>query len=128
MKAAKYLGAVLLSALGLYLFVVNFSSVASSFECVGNTSSPQGSRPATIYIKLEKYRWWVSLWSESIGSLHVEVPDASIEYFGPIVKVGDQFQIIDGHRQLKGHFSALSNMLSLGTASGIFDGSCTRKQ
>lgn len=128
MKAAKYFGLVLVAAFGLFLFVVNFSSAASSFACVGNTSSPQGSRPATVYIKLEQYRWWVGLWSESNGSLHVEVPNTSIDYFGHVVKVGDQFQIFDGQRNLKGDFSALSNTLAFGTTSGFFDGNCTRKQ
>jgi len=39
MKAMKYIGVLLFVAILLFLFVANFSSVASRFECVGKISS-----------------------------------------------------------------------------------------
>ena len=127
MKALKYLGALLAAAILLFLFVVNFSSVASSFECVGKTSTESGSQPATLYIKLEEYRWWVGLWSDSDASLRLEIPNTFVDYFGHVVRVGDQYQVFDFDKKLKGNFSTLSNALALSTPAGFFDGTCIRK-
>ena len=128
MRSAKYLGALFIAAVVLFLFAVNFSSSASSFVCNGTTASQQGPRPTTIYIKLEKYRWWVGLWSKSNGALHAEVPNTFIEYFEHIASVEDQLQIFDAERRLKGNFSYLSNTLVLSTPGGLFDGNCAAKQ
>jgi hypothetical protein len=129
MKAMKYIGVLLFVATLLFLFVANFSSVASSFECVGKISSKGNSQPATVYIKLKEYRWWVGLWSESDGALHLEIPNTFVDYFGLVVRVGDQFQIFDFEKNLKGNFSSLSKTLALSTrAAGFFDGTCTRKE
>jgi hypothetical protein len=107
--------------------VVNFSSVETRFECVGKTSTQAGSRPATIYIKLQTYRWWVGLWSESKGALDVEIPNSYVEYFGHIAHVGDQLQIFRSTRKLTGNFSMLSHTLALATPVGFFDGTCTKR-
>lgn len=126
MKALKYVGALLAIATLLFIFVANFSSVASNFECVGKTSAEGSSQPATIYIKLEEYRSWVGLWSESDASLQMEIPNTFVDYFGHVVKVGDQYQIFDFDKKLKGNFSTLSKALALSTPTGFFDGVCKR--
>ena len=127
-KALKYLGALLAVVILLFLFVANFSSVASTFECIGKTTTEGASQPSTIYIKLDEYRWWVGLWSESDASLHMEIPDSFVDYFGHVARVGDQYQIFDFNKNLKGNFSILSKALALSTPAGFFDGTCTRKE
>lgn len=126
-KATKYVGTLLSAAILLFLFVANFSSATSSFECVGMTSTSDGAKPTTVYIELEEYRWWVGLWSDSDASLHLEVPNKFVEYFGHIEKIGDLYQIFDSEKALKGQFSKLSNKLALSAHPGFFDGACTRK-
>ena len=69
MKLLKYLGAFLVAALGLFLFVVNFSAVETRFQCSGEIASQNTRQQTTIFMKLDEYRWWVGLWSESDGSV-----------------------------------------------------------
>ena len=68
------------------------------------------------------------MWSESDASLHMEIPNSFIDYFGHVVRVGDQYQIFDFNKNLKGNFSTLSKALALSAAAGFFDGTCTRKE
>ena len=70
MRLLKYLGALAVVALLLFVFVANFSAVESRFQCPGEISSKDGSHPVTVYLKLEEYRWWVRLWSESDAAIH----------------------------------------------------------
>lgn len=124
MKTMKYLGSLVLSALLLFVFAVNFSSVASKFECSGEISSEGASQPATIYMKLEEYRWWV--WGGSDGSVLLERPNITVEYFGHVVESGDQFHIFDDQKKIKGYFSTLSKTLAISAPFGFFDGTCKR--
>lgn len=127
MKFAKYLGGLALAAVLLFAFVVTFSSVESRFQCSGTLTSTITSSPTTVYFKLAEYRWWVGLWSASAGALWLEIPNRTVEYFGHIVKVGDQLQISPSREELlRGHFSTLSGTLALETSIGQFDGTCRR--
>ena len=99
MKAVKILGAIGGTVVLLSLFVANFSAVESHFRCPGEISSTDGSHPVTVYLKFEEYRWWVGLWSESDGAIHVDIPNAYVEYFGNVkrweisIKFGTQQRI-----------------------------------
>lgn len=73
MKLLKYLGALLVAAIGLFLIVVNFSAVETRFQCSGEISSHGNSQQDTIYMKLHEYRWWVGLWGDSDGSVWLGV-------------------------------------------------------
>jgi hypothetical protein len=55
LKFMKYLGALVLIVVLLYIFLAKFSSVDSRFECSGTMSSGGQSKPATVYIKLTEY-------------------------------------------------------------------------
>ena len=130
MKAVKILGAIGGAAVLLFLFVANFSAVESRFQCPGEISSTDGSRPVTVYLKLEEYRWWVGLWSESDAAIHVEIPNTYIDYFGNVKKVGDQYQIFDSAQRIKGNFSMLSKVLAINLPlklqTDFFDGACKK--
>jgi len=72
-------------------------------------------------------RWRVGLWSDSAGDVTLEVPNEWVEYYGHTQEVGDQMQLLDNSRRLKGNFSALSNSLAVDIpATGFFDGTCKR--
>jgi hypothetical protein len=130
MKLIKILAAIGVVVLLLFIFVVNFSAVESRFQCPGEISSTDGSRPVTVYLKLEEYRWWVGLWSESDAAMHIEIPNNHIDYFGNIKKVGDQYQIFDSANSLKGNFSTLSKTLTIQLPiklkTDLFDGTCKK--
>ena len=125
MKLIKFAGTLVVAALLLFLFVVYFSSVESRFQCSGDISSQGSSQPATIYMKLNEYRWWVGLWSDSDGSVWLEIPNRALEYFEHVVEVGDQLQIYE-QKTPRGHFSTLSKNLAVTTASWSFDGTCKK--
>lgn len=130
MKAVKILGAIGGAILLLFVFVANFSAVESRFQCPGEISSTDGSRPVTVYLKLEEYRWWVGLWSESDAAIHVEILNTYVDYFGNVKKVGDQYQIFDSAQRIKGNFSTLSNALAMNLPlklqTDFFDGICKK--
>ena len=127
MKAIKILGGLLALALLLFLFIANFSAVEYRYECNGNITANGGEQPATVFLKLEKYRWWVGLWSESSGNAWVEVPNQTISYFGHVTEAGDQLQLWDSFgspSNFSGIFSTLSRTLGVKIAAvGVFDGS-----
>ena len=120
----KYLGYFVLVVVLLCLFVANFSSTKSKFECSGELTSEGVSKSSTIYIQLEKYRWWVGFWSDSDGILYLEIPNVTVKYFENLVELGPQIQIRDDQNKIEGNFSSLSKVLALSTPSGFFDGAC----
>lgn len=126
MRVAKYLGALGVVAIVLLTVVFKFSSAESRFECPGKRSAGQAEKPATVYIRLAKYRWWVGLWSDSDAALWLEIPNQTVDYFGHVKEVGDQLQIYGSKNDIKGNFSTLSKALALSTPNGFFDGVCKK--
>ena len=125
MKALKILGGLLMLAVLLYLFAANFSAVESRYECSGKITSDGTKQAATIFLKLEKYRWWVGLWSDSIGSAWVELPNQTVDSFGHITEAGDLLQFWDSQGKFRGNFSTLSGAVGVELgAFGVFDGTC----
>ena len=124
MKLVKYLSSFAVIVILLFAFIVNFSSVESRYQCIGKITVKDASISKTAYLKIGQYRWWIGLWGKSDGVLWIEIPNENIEYFGDIVKVGDQLQIYDHQKNLKGYFSTLSNTLSVFLGEKTFDGSC----
>lgn len=126
-RAFGMVGGIVGAGLLLFLFIVNFSAVESRYECAGELSGANAKRKATAYLRLEEYRWWVGLWSDSDAALWVEVPNETVEYFSHLVRAGDQMQIFENPAVLEGTFSTLSHRFALKTHAGFFDGSCKRK-
>ncbi len=118
-----------LVAATLFSVVVFFSSAESRYECTGTLSTKEITSKAKVFIKIERYRWWVKLWSPSDGALWVEVPNKLFDYYSSLTKVGDQLQISRTKDELKGlwgYYSLLSNNLTLETSMGNFSGQCTK--
>jgi hypothetical protein len=63
--------------------------------------------------------------------LAVQRPDSSdVDYFGNVKKAGDQYQVFDSAKSLKGNFSALSKTLAIQLPiklkTDFFDGTCKK--
>ena len=120
----RYFAAFVVLVVVLYFIVVRFSAVESRYKCTGEALRDGIAVPTEIFIKLNEYRWWVSFWSDSAGSLHTEIPNELVRFYGDLTEVGDQFQIMGYQNKLVGNFSNLSKTLALDTFRGFFDGNC----
>ena len=114
---------------------VSFSAKETRFSCVGSMKMAAQADGLTIYVKLAEYRPWVGLWSDSAGDLWVEIPNSNFEYYDHIEVVGDQLQIYNirysegkKEKEIAGHFSMLSKIISLKLYNGFFDGECQEIQ
>lgn len=124
MKILKFVGAAAFAVVALFVLLANFSAAESRFECSRSVSGSDGSLPTMVYLRLEQYRWWVGLWSDSDAALWVEIPSEAVEYFSDVREVGDQLQVFDSGGAIKGNFSTLSHVLAIQTSLGFFDGKC----
>lgn len=125
MKLLRYTGASLVAAFGLFLFVAYFSAVETRFQCSGELSYDSNPQKATLYIKLNEYRWWVGLWTDSVGSITLEVQNKPlVDSFVRMEKIGDQLLIYDYEKRPQGYFSTLSKTLAVTTSRWSFDGIC----
>ena len=81
------------------------------------------------FIVLEEYRWWVGLWSDSDGSVKLEIPSKWIgqfAFFGHVVDGGYLLHIYNSPIEQKGTFSKLSKNTEIGDIVWFFDGKCER--
>jgi hypothetical protein len=128
MKLLKILGGLVALAVLLFLFVANFSAKESRFMCNGMITDNGAEQTAVIFLKLEKYRWWVGLWGDSRGSAWVEIPNKTVAYFGHVTEAGDLLQFWDSFgtpQNFSGNFSTLSNTIGVKIdAYGTFEGTC----
>ena len=125
MRLAKYIAVVLILLVMGYLFLVNFSAVESRLACAGTMTSNNEKSASEVFLKLQKYRWWVGLWSDSQGSAWLEIPNKAVHYYSHVRLVGDQLQIFETPGSIKGTFSTLSLALNLLTPLGTFEGTCS---
>jgi len=124
-KLLKYLGALLVAALGTFLFVVYLSAVETRLLCSGEISHRGDSQKAVLYMKLREYRWWVGLWSKSDADVTLEVQNKPlVEVYWRVFKNGDLLNIYDYPGHPVGYFSTLSKTLAITTSAWSFDGIC----
>ena len=66
--------------------IVEFAATETAFRCEGKLTYAGQKQPATLFMTLVKYRWWVDLWSDgSDGMVTIEAPKLVIghkPYFG----------------------------------------------
>lgn len=125
MKAIKILIGFSIAIIASLFLLINFSSVETKFKCDGKISDNGSEYNSIIFLKLEKYRWWVGLWSDSKGSAWIEIPNKTVEYFGYISGSGDVIQMGASPGEFGGVFSNLSKTIGVSIKPyGVFDGSC----
>lgn len=124
----KILATVVVVVVLLYVFLAKFSSVETKYACQGEFTNGGVSEEGKVFFRLEAYRPWVGLWSDSDGSMWLEIPNEHVEYFDNLLRVADSYQILESQYSdesgIQGNFSALSNALTLQTYKGFYDGYC----
>ena len=126
--SAAFLALVLFAGAGfaILLILANYSSTNTVFACAGAfTQAGEVSGPDTIYMDLKQFSWWVGFWSDSDGSLWVEIPDRLVLYFSDLTEAGNFIRIHKHDDTFAGQLSTLSGSVSINTIYGVFDGQCT---
>jgi hypothetical protein len=109
---------------GICLYIVVFhSSEESNYRCTGylNNSNVQTG----VNLRIETYRPWVSLWSDSDAAIWVEIPNQWVDYYGDSEDLGTQLQFFSSSGEIKGNFSKISSNLMASTINGVFEGECS---
>ncbi len=129
MSALKWISIAVAALVGVYVILARFSTSESVWACSGTITRGGAEENAEAYLRLEKYRPWVSLWSSSYGNLHLEIPNTTFQYYGHITSSGDNLTIYSSERGgIKGIFSMLSYSLMVDAGIGVFDGKCTERK
>ena len=108
----------------LIIYVLNFSVTYYRYECNGTIQKKEAEDDLTVFLKLGVLAFHTKLWSDSDGSLWIELPNQWVDSYTDLDKVGDSYQIYSYEGALKGNFSTLSKTLMLDTGLGFYDGKC----
>ena len=106
----------------IFLIVIFFSENTTKYECIGKFQ--KNNTDKTIFLKHSQYRWWVSLWSDSIGMMWFEVPNKTVDVSTDLRQGGNLIRILGFDNELKGMFSPLSKSISVKISGDFFDGTC----
>lgn len=126
-KAIKIVLVLLLLLAGGFYFVANYSVVESRYACDGEYGFLKGQ----VFVKIEKYKWWVDLWSngKSDGTILLEFRKSRVDppwtdFYPHIDFVQEQVQIYDLKDNPIGVLSLLSKKIKVNSPHGVFDGEC----
>lgn len=109
----------------LFYVAANFSiKKESRYRCVGTLKYNDTETPTTLYIKIQEYRWWVSLWNDTdIGTIYVEGPGSDLDSFYITDKSVWCLHLRDWDEiRGDGRFFLLSNTLKVKWNGGYFTG------
>ena len=115
--------AVVVAVIGGF-FLVGGTARESHFRCEGRFESGPVSEPMTVFMEIAEYRWWIGLWSDSNGSVRIEVPTEGIDFAPRVADLGETMQIYGFRNEAKGQYSKLSQTLSYELPKGVFEGTC----
>ena len=147
-KLLSVLFASSIAVVMLFVLIANFSEQVTQYSCKGTYKTKnQTEETGEVFLKVAKYRWWVSLWNDqSDGTVLVEYrkpkskqveQDFYVEYYEVARLQQEQLNIQKvelgvndkGKPSLyyrpSGIFSLLSNSVTLNSTYGWFDGKCT---
>lgn len=122
-RTAKVIAAFAALAAMLLIVVFFFSVSESRWECSGKLTVNGNSEPATAFMKLEDYRWWVGLWGDSDAMAWIEIPEVGSHVYTDTQWNGHSL-LLNEPSEIGGIFSTLSNALSFPISGGVFDGLC----
>jgi hypothetical protein len=121
---------LLLIAAGVY-FIANYSVVESRYACDGTYSRGNELTQGQVFVKIEKYKWWVDLWSDgkSDGTILLEFRKSRVDppwtdFYPHIDFAQEQVQIYDLKDSSIGVISLLSKKITINSSYGVFDGEC----
>jgi hypothetical protein len=129
-RIAKWVGVLITAAILFFIIVINFGKVESRLECSGQVlrkteSGQQVNTQATLYAKVETFRWWV-VWAEHDAWITWEIQPSHRSGFGFYNHNDFGTPIEGGSGHYQGYFSPLSNRIQIydSYGSGTFDGRC----
>ena len=130
-KAIKIVLVLLLLLAGGFYFVANYSVVESRYACEGTYSRGNELTQGQVFVKIEKYKWWVDLWSDgkSDGTILLEFRKGKTDppwtdLYPHIDFAQEQVQIYDLKDNPIGVVSLLSKKITVNSPHGTFDGEC----
>jgi hypothetical protein len=115
--------AVLVVVIGGF-FLVGDTAHGSRFRCEGRFESGPVSEPMTVFLEIAEYRWWIGLWSDSNGSVWIEVPTEWVDYAPRVADLGELVRFYGVRNEAKGQYSKLSQALTYERPNGVFEGTC----
>jgi hypothetical protein len=115
--------AVLVAVIGGF-FLIGDTARASRFSCEGRFDSGPVSQPMTVFLEIAEYRWWIGLWSDSNGSVSIEVPTEWLDYAPRVADLGELIHFYGFRNEAKGQYSKLGRTLSYERPNGVFEGTC----
>ena len=115
--------AVLVALIGGF-FLMGGTARESRFICEGRFDSGPFSKPMTVFLKIAEYRWWIGLWSDSNGSVWIEVPTEWVDYAPRVADLGELMRFYGFRNEVEGQYSKLSQILSYERPNGVFEGTC----
>lgn len=118
----KKISYIVITLVVVLLIVIIFSEKTTKYECIGKFQN--NSTDKTVFLKHSEYRWWVSLWSDSKGSMWFEVPTKTVDVSTELRDGGNLIRILGYNNEMKGMFSPLSKSLSIKINGDFFDGQC----
>jgi hypothetical protein len=120
---AKGVASLILAAITLLLFVVFFGTWEERYKCQGHLETTDGTTPATIFLKVKRYRAWM-FWTDENGVIWSEGPGYDADYYPNVRVIGDYIHFSSYNRDRIGDLSTLSYLLGLGGKGKNFQGEC----
>jgi hypothetical protein len=136
-KLLSVLFASSIAVVMLFVLIANFSEQVTQYSCKGTYKTKnQTEETGEVFLKVSKYRWWVSLWNDqSDGTVLVEfrkgfdpttkLPVSYIDHLLDIRYSQETIQLRDLKSSPAGVFYLLSNSVTLSSTYGWFDGKCS---
>ncbi len=122
MKIVTILFVSLFFATVCLIVFINFSTVSATYSCKDKSYL---YRTNPLFITIEKYHPWASLWSSAQGNLTYEIP---LKEFGTYRFINKTQKLLhlykDDKREIEGSFSMQNNILSLNMKNTTFEGTC----
>jgi len=137
----KLVRLLLLFIAGVVLFfvvVANYSEEVTQYSCLGTYKTKnETEEPGEVFIKVNKYRWWVGIWNDkSDGTIFVEyrkgidpntkIPLSYIDHLLDTSHAEGVIHIRDSKMTPAGAFYLLSGSVTLKSTYGWFDGKCSK--
>lgn len=123
---------LLLFAYGIIKWYAEINTIESSYRCYGKIAYKENTAPIEVYFELVEYKKPWIFWSDSDGSINLEVPNLGIfKYYSHVEQIGNKLFIYDTYpsKKLQGGFFKLSKTLSLNLPyGGFYDGTCNTQE
>jgi hypothetical protein len=104
----------------------NYSQIPSRYECNGTYESNDAkTTKGKLFLRINLYRFYVHLWSDSDGNYFMEDMRGTLSYGNKLRDDGTTAIYLTNN---DGMLSKTSGNLWIKTSMGLFEGNCSRMQ